>query len=684
MRSYIKLHSCPVRFTLLILIILTSFFASKNSAAYTVTQLAATYKNGQVFITWKSPAATSLKYHVYQATKPILTKKKVANATYLGYVRDNSSKNERKSQFYLQEIYFTIDPADGPLAPDDGLYVTTCSTTKKYYYAIVVENTTTGIADTTLISGVNTLVLPIKNKLAATQPVLQQSIVSGQGYTSYEYVSWGNNISTAKQPAFNNCGSYGYNFTYVEHTTATAGLVMNYRDGDPFTPFTPDHCTNCNGLLLDDWLPNGENSYWYGYHQDYDMYTFVNPVFNEGVVKSYTQRRVKWTLDWLIQKKNIDATRIYATGISHNGFGPLLTGAIFPKSVAAVWVTVAPPFIRAFPGTPREMQWGGYYDSLLTDVPDPNDGLPLMIWDLFDMRVMYRINNSIGVPYMGGVHGKNDATLGWVEYYYWYDSLEVANQGGLWFWDQRKHNGNNKNFTDTEAFIDYDRFFTNRSYPAFSYCSINQDWGSGIPSSGDPYGSFNGYLDWEDASILDTDSSYSIRCFIKDMTVGGTPMPSYNTCFTDLTLRRLQHFNPQIGQLIGYTVHNENGQLLNSGSFISDGLPATIHGITIERDGSTVEFQIQGPLKKDFTIVANSLSPSITIESTTDGYLAHVVSTNKAAAVFQISDMLGRQQWTQTINLQEGVNTIKLSSTPGLKLFTVSSGPYHFSSKLIY
>lgn len=658
--------------------------ACSTSYAYTVTQLAATYRNGQVFITWKCPAATDLKYHVYQATKPILTKKKISNSTYLGYVRDNSSRNERKSLFYQQDIYFKIDPAAGPLASDDGLFVTTCATTKKYYYAIVVENTLTGIADTSLVSGINTLAVPVKNKLADTQPVLQQTIVTQQGDNSYEYVSWGNSIATPKQPAFNNCGSFGYNFTYVEHTTGSAGLVLNYRDGDPFTPFTPENCTDCNGLLLDDWLPNGENSYWYGYHEDYDMYTFTNPVFDEGIVKSYTQNRVKWTLDWINNNKNIDTTRIYATGISHNGFGPLLTGVMYPQSLAAVWVTVAPPFIRAFPGTPREMQWGGYYDSLMTDVPDPNDGQSLMIWDLFDMRVMYRINNHVGIPYMGGVHGKNDATLGWVQYYFWYDSLEVSNQGGLWFWDQRKHNGNNKNFTDSEAYIDFDRFYTDRSYPAFSYCSINQDWGNGIPSSGDPYGAYNGYPDWEDASILDTDTSYSIRCFIKDMTVGGVPMPVYNSCTTDLTLRRLQHFDPQPGQQINYTVYSELGQLLNSGTLVYDGSPVTVHEITIEHDGSTLSLQIADPLKQDRSVVANSNVPFITIEDTGDGYLAQIVSPEAAEATLQISDMQGRQLWIKNVLMQKGLNTVPLQSTPGLKMFTASTGTFLFTEKLLF
>ncbi|MEO6167431.1 MAG: hypothetical protein ABIO46_14160, partial [Chitinophagales bacterium] len=343
-----------------------------------------------------------------------------------------------------------------------------------------------------------------------------------------------------------------------------------------------------------------------------------------------------------------------------------------------------PPFIRGFPGTPREMQWGGYYDSLLTDVPDPNDGLPLMIWDLFDMRVMYRINKNAGVPYMAGVHGKNDITLGWVEYYYWYDSLEVANQGGVWFWDQRKHNGNNKNFTDGEASINFDRFYSNRSYPAFSHCSINQDWGNGLPLSGDPYGAWNGYLDWEDASITDLEDSYSIRCFIKDMYVNGNIMTSYNNCTTDLTLRRVQHFNPLPGELIDWTVKDVNGQVLNSGTLPYTGLPVTLHNINIKRDGSTVLLKIQNPMMNDFSAITNSIAPVITIETTGDGYLAHIISNSTGEATLQISDALGRPEWSKSIHLEKGTTIIPLHASAGLKLFNVTMNNFEFSSKLIF
>jgi len=76
-------------------------------------------------------------------------------------------------------------------------------------------------------------------------------------------------------------------------------------------------------------------------------------------------------------------------------------------------------------------------------------------------------------------------------------------------------------FTPDETNLDFLRFSTSKSYPAFSYCSINQNPGNGNVNNGDPYGAVNGYLDWDDNSISDQNCSYSINCFIKDFYVGG-------------------------------------------------------------------------------------------------------------------------------------------------------------------
>src|SRR6186713_757137 len=93
-----------------------------STNAYTVTNIKATTSNGQVFLTWKNPGATNLKYKVYRSSTKITSTSQLSDAAYLGYVRDNSALNIRKSTLQNQDFYFTINPAEGPLVAGDGLY----------------------------------------------------------------------------------------------------------------------------------------------------------------------------------------------------------------------------------------------------------------------------------------------------------------------------------------------------------------------------------------------------------------------------------------------------------------------------------------------------------------------------------------------------------------------------------
>ena len=249
------------------------------------------------------------------------------------------------------------------------------------------------------------------------------------------------------------------------------------------------------------------------------MYAVHNDIQTSGIIKAYTQARVKYTLDWIFSHEPVDAEHVYASGSSHNGLGAALTAQLYPQDFAAIWISVAPVLMKAVNGSDWEEVWCDASANLLTDVINQKTGEPFKIFDLLDLRHMYNINYDSGIPYTAGVHGKEDYTVGWVEQKHWYDSVNNAHQGGVWYWDQREHNGDGKQFDDNEIKIDFSRFGAHQSYPAFSNCTINQDPGNGNRNSGDPFGAINGYLDWDDSSVIDQHCHYIVRCFIKDMTV---------------------------------------------------------------------------------------------------------------------------------------------------------------------
>src|SRR5258706_16416003 len=79
------------------------------SQSQTVTGINATYKNGQVFITWKNLSSKNEKYKIYRSIDKINSLTRLNSSTYLGYVVDSSSKNIHKSQLKHVNTYFKID-----------------------------------------------------------------------------------------------------------------------------------------------------------------------------------------------------------------------------------------------------------------------------------------------------------------------------------------------------------------------------------------------------------------------------------------------------------------------------------------------------------------------------------------------------------------------------------------------
>lgn len=656
-----------------------------SSHAYTVTNLTATYSNGQIFLTWKNPSADNLVYKVYRTYAKILTPSQLSADNYIGYVRDNSAKNIRKSQLQEEAFYFTITPDGEPLDSDCGLYVSTCMDNKRHYYAVMVMNPEDSIEDKTIIVGDNSLSSAIRSHKTTPQPILQSIVEKSNGDTNYEYVIWGDNQDISHYPAFNNCGSYGYNFTLISRNPGALGpLYLNFDDNNPFQMAGSSLCNDCNILQIDDWLPNGEHSYWVGYNISYDIYSTNNPVPTSGIVRTYTQNRIRHILTWAISQPHVDPTRVYTSGFSHNGWGAMFTSVMMPSLIAATGMTSAPCLIKAAKGTEQEKQWCACKTTINTDVLNPVTGDTLQIWNLLDLRKMFNLKNTADLPYMSGVSGKHDNTIGWVQSYHWFDSLNSNRQGGTWFWDQRGHSGQGKNFTPEETSIDFLRFSTTQSFPAFAYNSINEDPGDGNVNDGDPYGSINGYLDWDDNSIEDENCRYSINCFIKDFYVGGECQEKFESTIVDITLRRLQNFHPANGQVINWNVKKKSNKIIQEGSFTYNGEPITLYDVTITDKGSIITLEIDDCQKNENSAGVLSSDPILTVAKTGEDYEVSVTLGSSSKVEVTVVDMMGRTVNARTIAMQEGSNTFTLAMNSGAYILQVRAAGFSESEKLIF
>lgn len=715
--------------------LLLCFFLIHHSHAYTVTQVAASYKDGQVFLKWQNPGASNLKYHVYRSTSPISTSADLASSYYVGNVRDNSGVNIRKSNLEGSTYYFTIDPANGPLAEGTGLYVNTCTDNLAWYYAVVTENANNGQDDTQINPGENSLTSPVQETIAAPQPILQQTSVAGD-VTSMQYVIWGNNADAPDMPAFNNVGSFGYNFTFFKRGSAPAPLYVYFRSTDPFTPIMSDFASGRHVLLMDDWLPNGQATDWFGHHEDYDIYSYNNPEWTSGTIKAYTQKRVYYTIHWVINYCPVLADQVYASGSSHNGLGAALTAQLHPELFAAIWTSVTPILVKAVNGSEWENIWCASNKNLATDITDPETGEAFRINDLLDLRHMYDVNYGGGIPYIAGIHGKEDYTVGWVEAKHWYDSVNVSNQGGVWYWDQREHDGDGKQFTDDEIKIDFSRFSTERFYPAFSHCTVNQDPGDGSRNSGSPFGAINGFLDWFDDKLVDDACKVSAKIFIKDMTVGGVLQPQYDSCFADVTFRRVQNFHPEIGAKLVWWVMSASGQIMQQGNMIYDGKPISIQQAKILRNGSFVRVKLKGcddsdgderdagpsltegdvpfpPLNSDETELDavsrtksseademimgsgtnlknlnddddNDAYPSVHFYRSGSGYVVETKLDKPMDVLVQMTDMTGRIHIFRREHMVDGSNEFNIDAYRGNYLLTLYSPQFTYQRKISF
>ena len=659
-----------------------------SAFSFTVSQLTAFYQNGQVFLTWTNPGGSNLQYKVYRSANAITNSSQLSGANYLGYVRDNSSQNIRKSQLNKgSKFYFVIKNGQSALTSNQGLYVVTCTDNSNYYYAVTVTTLSNGQEDKTIHAGSNSLSSSVNEAPAKPQPVLQTTTTQKNGDISSEYVIWGNNQSTSLWPAFNNVGSYGYNFTLQKRGNASGkGLYVQFQDENPFAQVGPELCADGNILQLDDWLPNGYGTYWVGYNDQYNMYitNTSNPIVTSGVVHTYTQNMVHEIIRWGKRESNIDSTRVYTTGTSHNGFGAMLTTETMPAEISCCYPQITPILYKAIGTDDRQHEFCKSTSNIPTDVNYPGTSNPILIWDFCNMIKWYRVNYITGIPYSQGINGKNDTKVGWVQKFYWYDSLNATRQGGTWYWDQRTHSGSGQQFLDSETSPDYTRYTTINSYPAFSYCSINQNPGSGNSKNGAPYGAVNGYLDWVDNSIDDQTCTYSVQCIIKTFMVGGVAdQNQYDTCTTDITFRRLQNFKPLAGQMISWTNKDVNGNTVQSGNFVFNGYPLTITKLKINKSGSTISLGIGNcPGKQKTLPPVDNLN--VTLVRTANGYNLKFRLNQDQQVSVRVFDLLGRIVEDKTMNFSAGENLVPIGLSKGVYIVNVESPEIHYSGKVIF
>ena len=582
--------------------------------AQQVTNINALFRDGQVFVTWDNLTTTNVRYTLYRSSNPIHSGSQLTSAQNLGNVRANSGLNKRLTDIVGTSTYLKIDSASVPLASTKGLFVATSTAPGSFYYAVTAN--AIDLEDTTIVVGSNSLASPVSESVLMPKPVWQGRRVVG-GRTFEIYVQFATKVTSSIYPQMTNAGSYPFHFAIVKSGATTPHPVTFWMHGDGGS-FLPNSSYRVIGdpnewvVTIDDWLPDATNATtcYYGYHENYDIHSPVNPIPTSGILYDYTFARVNHTINWAMRNLPVDSTRTYLTGWSGGAIGGLLSALVIPSRIAAIFV-FAPQIDMSTTVFPLDnKRWGTPQSNLMT-----NDGYSRNT--RLNAKFLARINRLNSLPILFTFCGKNDVSVGWPEKIPFYDTLSFHRHGGFHFWSMTDHGTVFTNSPWQPSFPNFSfftRYRTNLSYPAFTNCSINDNPGNGTPSNGDQIGAINGHLDWND-NIVDVADRWEITLKLKNLltTFGSDVAPDSAT--TDVTLRRLQNFVVPTGSLIMWE-NRRNNIVIQQGSFAYNGDLITLLAVKVYKDSSRlivthspVSVREHYTLPQNFTLEQNYPNP---------------------------------------------------------------------------
>lgn len=568
------------------------------ASPFNASNINASYINGQVFITWENASDTNLYYNVYRSTVPITSPDQLPACENLGYTGFHSAKDHQLSKHDGLDEYYSIDSGKSFLMPNTGLFVATTLSEGSYYYAITTLNH--GVEDKAIIPGINSLSVPVVEKVSKLQPVFQQNRMIQNNVVSIYTIFTSMKYATGV-PLMNKTGYIATDFAVVTNkSTGNQPLRIKFHAGGSDFLFTGvEPILNEVLLTPEDYLPSGNNSAWWGSNENFDFENDANNTHppTSGIDYNYMHQTFNNIIDWAITALPIDSNRIYLEGSSFGAIGAFFYAITYPERIAAVKLTVG-CFNLAFQNDSNKvcsLNTGNGNritgDNRMGTVSrNLNTNLGYPIYDFLNGGWMAHHFDEKDYPVFYSVNGKRDSMVGWTEKTMFYDSVNTYHFGGYFFYDNRTHSGNGA--TWNEANFDLYRYHKNVSYPAFSNCSANEDYGNGSAKTGASFGTINGFLDWND-QVTDTNNEWSATVFLRNLVESsGAIYPAPSSCTVDITPRRLQHFKPAEGDEIYWNVMHQNS-VIQSGSLYYAGGLITIPAVTVFDDSVKITLSNQ-------------------------------------------------------------------------------------------
>ena len=522
--------------------LIASLLFATSASATPVTNLRATFHDGQTFLTWDNLPGTGWIYHVMIGSQPIVDSGSLDFASEIAQVGDNSAVDQRITSLVGTTLTYRIVENQPPLAPTQGLFVATPTIGALSYYAVMVEKIGMGL-DLTLVPGQNTLADPVWERVQRPLPVWQRTLTAPQGE---DYVLWTTDTPTPLMPAMCNLPGRAYHFGIVKGAPGGALILTGHgRGGNFFNSIFGSGTPGEWVLSIDDYLPTGDlSSFYFGYEENYDLEQPYNfPRAAGGVVNDFTEQRVMFLLDWADRTIPHDPARVYAMGVSMGGSFAFFMAWHHPDRIAGT-LSVIPKVCTGY----RPDVYPGLRDSFDRMWGSPDLDLPsttgARVFQWMDGREQARIERHRGSAPMVAFCGINDTVVGWAEKVAYFQSMQANDAGGAWFWDERGHYTaleQTEWFPMSAAKLLY-KYRVDQSYPAFTNCSTNSNFGNGDPTTADPIGQINGLVDWDETATTETQLRWEVTLKTRSVSTLDGILGAPPALTVDVTPRRLQSF----------------------------------------------------------------------------------------------------------------------------------------------
>ena len=561
-----------------------------------IRNLAALHHDGQTFLTGTAPATTGYVYRFYRSESPITSTADLANATMIGSPMDSSWCAQRLSQFMGRTYAHCIDSLAAPLDSMQVLFVTTPTLNRTVYYAATAQ-ATDAEENRAITPGSNALAAPVQEFVNRPRPVFQREIRVHDQPTRM-YTLWTASAETPWFPAMSNRPSMPFDcairpgYSSLDSTSLLVRPATRNLYCLDVIWWTPGYWL----MSFDDLLPAVQGSFYFGYHEGFDLTLAHQSPPTGGIVHDYTRQRIVFMLGWARRNFPVDTTRVYAFGYSLAGAAAATLTYAAPGWIAGAQ-SISGHYDFSYSTEPvagSSFNPGQYYDLLETELWGSKAlNLPTSagghVYELTNLSYLSGAMEPVAVPPLVSFDGRQDTAMGWAEKVNYYRAMQHHRQGGTFFWDQHVHN------TDLSLMYwlpmigpsSLWRYETDRSFPALSHCSADQDPGDGTPASGDTLGTINGYVQW-DSLLVDQPGGWSTTLRPRDLVSSLGPRPAPDSFTVDVTPRRLQAFHPVPGQSFPWrAMRIDDDAIVQTGVVVADSLARlTIEAVRVYRGGT--------------------------------------------------------------------------------------------------